>query len=520
MPIGGPGDIQPQVSAGLAAQPLATSADPSVVGPAAVENLVNSVRNGSITMNDILDRVGTLGQASRKAHIQQLGEYVSPNAIENRRQQLLTGTAQGQLAQQQAQAGQEILPSQTYAAKQQAKLAGFNPADQEAIAAFGTFNQVPKDENGDYNYDKIVSHGYDYKGAFQMWQIANKGLAISQRMEGIDPKTGQKTITLLDGYGNPRTPESVAKYTRMQADAFNEAYDVKARRHEDGPFNATPSSAAPLAPAAPVSASLVSPAAAPATSAQPMVTPSAGGPVTVSTPNHTITVSNNAAPAAAPPVDTRTDYEKATIPVGPVAGTTPDELRKWVDASPAWKNWQDRQPAMSDLDTVKANYARMDAKKESTTVNDIALVSDLMQLQSGNPSGLRAGKEIPQANRFEEAQSFAEQMLGKYNKARGRRIFEPAFRDQLIARADQLRAAHEAPAQNALISAQQANPDTRFTKDEFALMNKTYPQTAIQQGDLQPSAPAPAAGGHAPGAREFPGRGWMKPGPGGGYIPE
>ena len=62
---------------GVAAQPLVSPMAPAV-NPDSVTALVDAFRKGAIGMADIQDRIGAEAMAQKRAHIQQLQEYVSP----------------------------------------------------------------------------------------------------------------------------------------------------------------------------------------------------------------------------------------------------------------------------------------------------------------------------------------------------------------------------------------------------------------------------------------------------------
>lgn len=124
MAAGAP-DSQP-LSAGLSAQQLVSPIQGGMVTPDAVSQLVDAYRKGAIGMADIQDRIGAEAMAQKRAHIQQLQEYVSPQAIQSRMAQIGAQGAQAELQTQTAQAQSglvepltELIRTQT--ARQQAE---------------------------------------------------------------------------------------------------------------------------------------------------------------------------------------------------------------------------------------------------------------------------------------------------------------------------------------------------------------------------------------------------------------
>lgn len=88
-------NVEP-LSAGTTAQPLVPQVSPAVT-PDYVKQLGDAFHTGAINAQDVADRIGQLAQMKKRAAIEELQEYVSPQAIQSR-------MAQHQLAGAQAQA--------------------------------------------------------------------------------------------------------------------------------------------------------------------------------------------------------------------------------------------------------------------------------------------------------------------------------------------------------------------------------------------------------------------------------
>lgn len=82
--------------------------DTSIVEPRATAALTDAFRQGVITADDIVSRLGELGKSKKKAEIQQAQEFTSPEAQALRAQQVAAGTEQAQLAEVQAAKAQVL----------------------------------------------------------------------------------------------------------------------------------------------------------------------------------------------------------------------------------------------------------------------------------------------------------------------------------------------------------------------------------------------------------------------------
>jgi len=85
-------------------------ADPDIVSPRNTALLADAFRQGFVTTDDIMERVGERAQLKKKADVMSLQEFVSPDAIEARQNQLA-------LANQKTKMGLELLPDEKDAVK-------------------------------------------------------------------------------------------------------------------------------------------------------------------------------------------------------------------------------------------------------------------------------------------------------------------------------------------------------------------------------------------------------------------
>lgn len=87
---------------------LIGTADKSIVEPRNVAMLTDAFRQGVITADDIVNRLGELGKSKQKAEIMQAQEATSPEAQALRAQQVAAGTEQAELGELQAQKAQVL----------------------------------------------------------------------------------------------------------------------------------------------------------------------------------------------------------------------------------------------------------------------------------------------------------------------------------------------------------------------------------------------------------------------------
>lgn len=216
MAIGGPGDNEPQVSAGLSAQPLVTSADPSVIGPAAVENLVQSYRNGFITNQDILDRIGQVGQAKKKALLESLGEYVNPDVIQSRLSQSRAAGATADLQTQQAQAAGGLVQPAADLQKLQTSRQAADVTWGGGVSAFQNYapwfghTELPTLPDGSPDFQTMGKIGRQFTYPLAMRDLAMQAMEpdTGRTLTATDPSTGKEGKKIFNKWGVEITPGS------------------------------------------------------------------------------------------------------------------------------------------------------------------------------------------------------------------------------------------------------------------------------------------------------------------------
>lgn len=192
MPGIGQPDVEP-LSGGAAAQPLVTPVQP-VLTPNAVQQLVDAVHNGAINTIDIANRIGSVAQAEKKANLEKLGEYVSPEAIQSRMSQINAQGQQAQLAGAQAQAQTGLVPQQTevsqrqLAAQSSAAIFGAGGLDtfQKTAKWYGDSPQNYRKPDGTFDTDAMSQAGDERAndlGIAQNWlqQLAPEGQRVIKK---------------------------------------------------------------------------------------------------------------------------------------------------------------------------------------------------------------------------------------------------------------------------------------------------------------------------------------------------
>lgn len=102
------GSATPQRLGTIDPSSLIGQADTSIVEPRAVAALTDAFRQGVVSSDDIVSRIGQLGKSKKKAEIMQAQEAVSPEQQALRAKQVAAGTEQAALAEAQAERGQVL----------------------------------------------------------------------------------------------------------------------------------------------------------------------------------------------------------------------------------------------------------------------------------------------------------------------------------------------------------------------------------------------------------------------------
>jgi hypothetical protein len=187
----------PVVSAGVQATPLVTPADPNTLGSNAVANLVDAFHKGFITQDDIVNRIGDLGQAKNKALLESLGEYVSPEAIHARKNELSLSDPTIEAKKMELQRN-----------KWNTVFGGGVDAFQQYGYLFG-HNDVPMDANGNPDFQKMGQIGQTLKDPLYRSQLAEEALKPDPARD-VPTKgpNGEEGKRIFNRWGREITPGS------------------------------------------------------------------------------------------------------------------------------------------------------------------------------------------------------------------------------------------------------------------------------------------------------------------------
>lgn len=298
-------------------QPL----QPAVNTPA-VANLVEAFRNGFVTSQDIMDRIGKVGQAKQKAELTSFNEFTSPESTAARKATVQAAGARANLDTAQASAAgplvqpQAALQAQEIARKQaDMKWGGGVAAYQQYAPYFGQPGLI-QGADGQPDYDAMGQKGNDYMRTMAQQNFARMMLepdparkitgtnAQQQPFEKWFNKWGQDVTPSADNptfqhynsiiqhtnqqiFGQPGSVQAAPTAPPMAAPAAPAAPLVQPKPIDEQRADLVNSGRVPIAqavnltpeqitqmsaaPAAPAAAPLVQPAAAPAPVAKPNV---------------------------------------------------------------------------------------------------------------------------------------------------------------------------------------------------------------------------------------------------------
>lgn len=202
-----------------------------VVEPRATAELSNAFRSGVITAHDILDRVGELAQSKKKVelalHQRQLSELQDPQLAEARRQTMLAGGAQAQLAGAQAGAALPMVGQQAELTQSQLDEAQaaqkYGPAIQyyKALAPEAGLTAPPVDAQGKPDYAKMAEIGSKLFSWKIQKQTAMDRIQPHEYKEGV--QGNQKVLLKFNKSGELITPELESQLHKQATAPFSGA---------------------------------------------------------------------------------------------------------------------------------------------------------------------------------------------------------------------------------------------------------------------------------------------------------
>lgn len=310
---------------------LIGKADTSIVEPRAVAALTDAFRQGVVTADDVVMRLGELGKTKKKAELMQAQEAISPEAQALRAAQVGAGTEQAGLAQAQAERGRVLqqYPAVAYFDKlapaagiSEPKLADGTPdyPQMEKIGAELALHQAQKAEASAQLENIVTQESADGSTLF----------ARTKQGEFVDPKQVQALRA-----------KATKNFERMAAGSM--MVEPRAATPPIG-MNGMPLPAAPVvepraatpAPTAPPVIEVAAPTGIPAPGAPTASGISLGAPATAPVkPIDSVAQAQNlaAAQAVLPVIDTAIAAVDRGIGVGPFEGSGPVRLANQIGAA-------------------------------------------------------------------------------------------------------------------------------------------------------------------------------------------
>lgn len=370
-----PEQTQTDVAGGLRVDPSMfvepNNAPAPIQGVDAVSKMAALFRTGQLSADDFIQRYGQVATANKAAQIEGLHEYISPEAIQERKQKIAEETAKSQaatgLVQPMTQLAQTNLDLQNAA------------ADDKGIQAFldhGAFYgaKVPRDEAG-----KIDKEKASQMGAYMARDWVTRQVT-AQQLGGIKAEeTGTPGVKVRMGPGG--FPVSAGHAARM-IDSVTTVPDVNAL------FNVTPGS--------------------------------------VVQPNTPV------APAEKPMLDVG-NPDSSTINVGP--SVQPIALAKELEGNPAISAWRlaaanygnilgiDREIKKNDADFKKKGLT----STNSNAIEDLALISNFIKLY--DPQAVIREFKF---DKVVASKSVADQLQNALSLVLKKQSLTPAQREQIL----------------------------------------------------------------------------------------
>lgn len=311
--------------------------DTTIVEPRAVAMLADAFRQGVVSAEDVVDRIGKLGQTRKKAELMQLEEQISPEAQALRQQQRAAGQAQAGLAEAEALRAQVL--------QKHPAVAYFD----ELAPAAGVETPTLPDGSPDYAQMERL-------GAELLLDKRRKDAARAKK-ESIKPRFDDVTrvVSLWTAQGEPVDPSELTALDKIINSPFTpgqpagtfQAPAAAAPTSQVAPQVApTAPQVAPTAPQVAPTAPQISPVSqtvpAPVVEARPAVgTPVAGGfsmgplPAPATAPKDELAQSQAAEKARAiiPTIDSAIATVAREGTVGPLAGSLPVQIANRLGAA-------------------------------------------------------------------------------------------------------------------------------------------------------------------------------------------
>jgi hypothetical protein len=215
-------ETAPQQSLGRIDPSSIVSKAENVVNPSAVAALADAFRNGFITADDVVSRVGEHAKAKKKVELQLLNESASPEAQAMRQAQMQAAT--GKAGLEAAQTGAQIpqVPQQTQISQtaldetQARQKYGTGIDDFRNLAPLVPgYTAPPTKPDGSLDFDIMGTEGNYLKAIYNQKLMAQDRLKATEHMETSGPG-GVKGRTDYNAFKEDVSPgsEAFSRYSR------------------------------------------------------------------------------------------------------------------------------------------------------------------------------------------------------------------------------------------------------------------------------------------------------------------
>lgn len=206
-----------------------------VVTPSAVAALSDAFRKGQVSADDVIERYGELAKTKKKAEIEGLHEFISPESIEARRQAVATAQAQSALAGQQATAAQPLVQPSADVAKTNLELqqaqqkygTGIQAFQQLAPLTSGFDGQFPSKPDGSPDFDVMGVEGNHLQSIYNQRLIGMERLKPVKEVDTKPDAQGRVHRITFNAFGEDVSPSPNNSTYQMYSRMANQPLEFK-----------------------------------------------------------------------------------------------------------------------------------------------------------------------------------------------------------------------------------------------------------------------------------------------------
>lgn len=460
--------------------PLVTPADPNIVSSDAVTKLVDAYHKGFVNMDDIISRVDEGAQLKKRATVQELGEFVSPDAIKARVTALHANTAQNQM-------GLDLVGPQTDSMKWKIDREKWNTVFNGGVDSYQQFGpwfghgEVPMKPDGSPDFQEMGRVGQAFKTPVYMAEMAQRALKVARTEPTVDKRTGKEGKISYNDFGVDISPGSVgeAHYRSL----MSMLPGVTPPANTPPP----PVRGVPIPSSSPVQPLPVQSSVTPASAAS-LVTPKETAPA-----------------AAAPMVEPALGGYDPALGHITTSGFSKTETRATLDKNQSFKLWEANKPNIDafhnivhTLHTTNDEQTRLEAER--------GLIYTLSELQQNQANGTIPRGVLKDWEEIVAKQPIEGKIKNIIGKATGHSPLAESQVNALIALGKSAIKSKTSAARDALKFAHDENPESLQDDEKRLLETNGESETsgerafgvlgkaadAVKSGDLQPASNAGA----------------------------